>query len=134
RARPPGLLTATVAIRAAVQVGMTTFLPSYMIGRGIGAGDVGARGVVVSAFLLSNAFAGPIGGHLCDRHGRKRVMLWTFAVSPWLLASAFWLPGYACIVGLVLGGFILAMPHPANVVMAQEMMPQRAGIAASLIT
>src|SRR5437588_8046566 len=75
--RPLALLTATVAIRAAVQVGMTTFLPFYMIERGIGAGHVGARGVVVSAFLLSNAFAGPVGGHLCDRHGRRRVMLWT---------------------------------------------------------
>ena len=61
-------------------------------------------------------------------------MTWTFALAPWFLVSSFWLPGYACIAGLVFGGFILAMPHPANVVMAQELMPRRAGIAASLIT
>jgi FSR family fosmidomycin resistance protein-like MFS transporter len=131
---PLALLTATVAMRAALQVGMVTFLPFYMIERGIGRGHEEAKGFVVSAFLLANAFAGPIGGHLCDRLGRKRVMFWTFAIAPWLLAVSFWLPGYACIAGLVFGGFILAMPHPANVVMAQELMPHRAGIAASLIT
>jgi MFS transporter, FSR family, fosmidomycin resistance protein len=35
---------------------------------------------------------------------------------------------------LAVGAFILMLPHPGNVVMAQEFMPRSAGIAASLIT
>jgi FSR family fosmidomycin resistance protein-like MFS transporter len=61
-------------------------------------------------------------------------MLGTFLLAPWPLWIAFHVPGYGCLAGLALGGFLLTMPHPANVVMAQELMPHRAGVASSMIT
>ncbi len=128
-------LTASVAVRAAVQVGMTIFLPFYLMTHGLpGIDRVAAKGLAVSAFLLANAFAGPLGGHLCDRWGRKPVMLWSFLLAAPALLLAFQLSGYWGLGTLALGGFVLALPHPANVIMAQEMMPESAGIAASLIT
>ena len=133
--RSLAFLTATVAVRATVQVGITTFLPFYLHTHALpGIGPAAARGMAVSAFLLANGLAGPLGGHLSDRLGRKRVMLWSFLLSAPPLILAFRIPGSAGLAALALGGSILALPQPANVIMAQELMPESAGIAASLIT
>jgi FSR family fosmidomycin resistance protein-like MFS transporter len=127
-------LTATVVVRSGVQIGMTTFLPFLVAERFLAHQQAGARGVAVSAFLLAGAFAGPLGGHLSDRFGRRAVMTWSFLLAPWPMLLAFQQPGHAMIALLAAGGFILMLPHPGNVVMAQEFMPRSAGIAASLIT
>jgi FSR family fosmidomycin resistance protein-like MFS transporter len=133
--RSLAFLTATVAVRATVQVGMTTFLPFYLITHALpGIGQAAARGLAVSAFLLANGLAGPLGGHLSDRLGRKRVMLWSFLLATPPLLLAFRIPGYGGLAALALGGAVLALPQPANVIMAQEMMPESVGIAASMIT
>lgn len=127
-------LTATVTVRSAVQIGMTTFLPFLVEARF----PKELHGAVISgslsAFLLASAFAGPLGGHLSDRFGRKQLMLWSFVLAPWPLLLALRVPGAGMVALLALGGFILMLPHPANVVMAQEFMPKSAGIAASMIT
>ncbi len=129
-----GFLTATVIVRSAVQIGMTTFLP-FLADRWLpGMDPAVARGVVVSSFLLASALSGPLGGYLSDRLGRKPVMYWSFLLAPWPMLLAFQLPGAWFLPSMALGGFILMLPHPANVVMAQEYLPRSAGIAASLIT
>jgi FSR family fosmidomycin resistance protein-like MFS transporter len=122
-------------VRAAVQIGILTFLPFYLTRYGFaGMEQATAQAMAASLFLLANAVGGPLGGHLSDRLGRRRVMAATFLLAPWPLWLAFHTPGYGCLIGLVLGGFLLTMPHPSNVVMAQELMPHRAGVAASMIT
>jgi MFS transporter, FSR family, fosmidomycin resistance protein len=127
-------LTATVVVRSGVQIGMTTFLPFLVEQRFPPAQHAGVRSLAVSAFLLASAFAGPLGGHLSDRFGRKRLMVWSFLLAPWPMLLGFSQPGMYLIALLAAGAFILMLPHPANVVMAQEFMPRSAGIAASLIT
>lgn len=127
-------LTATVVVRSGVQIGMATFLAFLVEERFPPAQHDAVRGLAVSAFLLAGAFAGPVGGILSDRFGQKPVMAWTFLLAPWPMLLAFHLPGFGLIALLALGAFILMLPHPGTVVMAQELMPHRAGIAASLIT
>lgn len=136
KANPVALaaLTATVVVRSGVQIGMTTFLPFLVEQRFPPEQHTAVKSAAVSAFLLASAFAGPLGGLLSDRFGRKPVMVWSFLLAPWPLLFAFQQPGYALIACLAFGAFILMLPHPANVVMAQEFMPRSAGIAASLIT
>jgi FSR family fosmidomycin resistance protein-like MFS transporter len=142
-ANPPGgkanraalaALTATVVVRSAVQIGITTFLPFLVVERFPAASQGWARAAGVSAFLLASAFAGPLGGHLSDRFGRRSVMFWSFLLAPWPLLLALRMPDYSMIALLALGGFVLMLPHPGNVVMAQEFLPRSAGIAASMIT
>jgi FSR family fosmidomycin resistance protein-like MFS transporter len=127
-------LTATVVVRSGVQIGMTTFLPFLIDQRFPEDERAGTRAIAVSAFLLASAFAGPLGGWMSDRWGRRRVMMGSFVLAPLPLLIGFQLPGYGLIALLAFGAFILMLPHPGNVVMAQEFMPRSAGIAASLIT
>jgi MFS transporter, FSR family, fosmidomycin resistance protein len=127
-------LTGTVVIRSAVQIGMTTFLPFLVIQRFPVELHETLKSAAVSAFLLASAFAGPLGGHLSDRFGRRAVMIWSFLLAPWPLLLAFQAPGLGLIALLAFGAFILMLPHPGNVVLAQELMPRSAGIAASMIT
>ncbi|MBI3922545.1 MAG: MFS transporter, partial [Armatimonadetes bacterium] len=133
--RALAFLTLSVMLRALIPVSMTAYLPFYVQQNGLPGVDVHtAKAIVVAALLLSGGIAGPIGGHLSDRVGRRRVMIGSFLVAPWPLLASFHLPGYVGVAALVLGGFILLLPHPGNVVMAQEFMPHRAGVAASMIT
>jgi FSR family fosmidomycin resistance protein-like MFS transporter len=136
RSQPIALaaLTATVVVRSVVQIGMTTFLPFLIQKRFPAEMHQSLASVSVSAFLLASAFAGPLGGHLADRFGRRRLMTWTFLLAPIPLFLGMQQPGLALIPLLAFGAFILMLPHPGNVVMAQEFMPSSAGIAASLIT
>ena len=114
---------------------MTTFLPFYLIAHGLpGVGAATARGLAVSVFLLANGFAAPLGGHLSDRIGHRRVMLWSFVLAAPPLLLAFQIPGYGGLAALALGGAVLALPQPANVILAQELMPESPSIAASLVT
>jgi len=142
RELPPGqsnkpalaLLTATVIVRSAVQQGLVTFLPFLVVERLGAAGGAGPRVVVVTTLLFASAFAGPIGGHLADRFGRRRLMFWSFALAPAPLLGAMLGPPALLLPLLAVGGFILMMPHPSNVVMAQEFLPRQTGIGASMIT
>jgi len=127
-------LTGTVVVRSAVQIGMTTFLPFLVIERFPAYQHGALKSLAVSAFLLASAFSGPLGGHLSDRFGRRSVMIWSFLLAPWPMILAFQAPGLGLIALLAFGGFILMLPHPGNVVLAQELMPRSAGMAASMIT
>jgi FSR family fosmidomycin resistance protein-like MFS transporter len=129
-----GFLTATVVVRSAVQIGLTTFLPFLVARRFPQLDPTAAAGIAVSSLLLASAVSGPLGGHFADRWGARRVMVASFLLAPLPLAIAFQLHGFWFLASLALGGFILMLPHPANVVMAQEFMPRSAGIAASMIT
>ncbi len=136
RSNPVALaaLTGTVVVRSAVQIGMTTFLP-FLVEQRFPAGQQEAmKSIAVSAFLLASAVAGPLGGLLSDRFGRRALMIGSFLVAPWPLLAGMSQPGAAMIALLAVGAFVLMLPHPGNVVMAQEFMPRSASIAASLIT
>jgi FSR family fosmidomycin resistance protein-like MFS transporter len=127
-------LTATVVVRSAVQTGIITFLPILVQQRFPPAQRDTITHLGLSAFILAAAFAGPLGGHLSDRYGARRVMLGSFLAAPWPLLFGLAQPGYGVIALLAFGAFLLMLPHPANVVMAQDLMPRSAGIAASMIT
>jgi FSR family fosmidomycin resistance protein-like MFS transporter len=130
------LLTGTVAVRAGVQIAATTFMAFLLEERltGTSLDPTEVAGYSLAIYLLATAVAGPIGGHLSDRFGRRSVMIASLALAPIVFQLALGLSGWALVFALAAGGFVLMLPHPANVVMAAEYMPRSAGVAASMIT
>lgn len=133
------LLTGTVAVRAGVQIATSVFMAFLLLERSpdlgapwLNATDVAA--IALGIYLLATAVSGPIGGHLSDRFGRRAVMIVSLAAAPFVFHGALQLSGWPMVVALAAGGFVLMLPHPANVVMAAEYMPRSAGVAASMIT
>jgi FSR family fosmidomycin resistance protein-like MFS transporter len=133
------LLTGTVAVRAGVQIATSVFMAFLLRERSPDLGapwvtPIGAAAIALGIYLLATAVSGPIGGHLTDRFGRRAVMIASLAAAPIVFHFALQLTGWPMVVALAAGGFVLMLPHPANVVMAAEYMPRSAGVAASMIT
>jgi FSR family fosmidomycin resistance protein-like MFS transporter len=128
------LLTCTVAVRAGVQIATSTFMAFLLRDRSMQSTPESTAGIAISIYLLATAISGPIGGMLSDRFGRRAVMIGSLTLAPFIFHGALRLDGWYMVAGLAAGGFVLMLPHPANVVMAQEYMPLSAGLAASMIT
>jgi FSR family fosmidomycin resistance protein-like MFS transporter len=83
--------------------------------------------------VLASAF-GTVGcGSLADRYGRRAVILATLVLSipAILLFTAF--PGPWAFVSGVLIGFLAASTAPLMLLMAQQLMADRAGLASGLV-
>jgi FSR family fosmidomycin resistance protein-like MFS transporter len=97
------------AFRTMTQVGLLTFLPVYL------AYELGyspfAVGVCLAALQVAGLVASPIGGHLSDRLGRKRIVMASMILSGVvivLMAFAGKGPAFVFFVALV-GFFLYAM-------------------------
>jgi FSR family fosmidomycin resistance protein-like MFS transporter len=89
--------------------------------------------LLATTLLLSSA-VGTIGsGTLADKHGRKIVMvISSIATVPAILLFAQF-PGWFGFISAFLIGFLAASTGPLLLVMAQQLMQGRAGVASGLI-
>jgi FSR family fosmidomycin resistance protein-like MFS transporter len=131
RGRAFALLWIAVVIRSIITVAHIIFLPLLMQQRGQ---SLLAGGVAVLAFGGIGALGGLTGGWLSDRIGRRAVMTISFVVGAPMLLLFNKMPGPWSLVPLALGGFGLYLGASVSVVMAQEIVPMRTGLATSLVT
>ncbi len=125
------LIWIAVVIRSIITVAHILFLPLLMQERGQ---SLLAGGVAVLAFGGIGALGGLTGGWLSDHIGRRAVMAISFVIaSPMLLLFNRMLGPWA-LLPLAVGGFGLYFGASVSVVMAQEMVPKRTGLATSLVT
>jgi FSR family fosmidomycin resistance protein-like MFS transporter len=83
--------------------------------------------------MICGALGGLIGGYYADQVGRRRIILASFiAIIPAFLAFLYW-KGPIGLIILAILGFLCFLSEPPCIVLAQEMIPQRAGTASSLI-
>ena len=125
------LVVMVVILRSLVHLGMTNFIPLYVEEYLNGSKHFGA--LLLTVFLLSGAVGTIFGGLAADRIGRKRVMVLSFAlVTPllwlFLISNGFW-----AVVFAALSGFVLISTFSVTVVYAQELIPNRVGLASGLI-
>ncbi len=124
-------LTVVVMLRSTVFFGLNTFIPLYWshVLHGSNAGGGYALTTMLSAVVAGTL----IGGRLADRHGRKIVVVVSLAaLAPllFLFLSAHRLVTAATL--LVPVGIALAASTSVVVVMAQEYLPARIGLAAGV--
>ena len=124
-------LILAVSVRSWVQMGLMAFIPFYFVT--VLKGDPLMVGKLLTVFLVAGAIGTLVGAPVADRVGHKRFFVLTMVVlTPllWLFlhCEGWW---YFLVLGLV--GAFLVSTFSVTVVMAQQVLPDRLGMAAGLM-
>ncbi|MFN2459112.1 MAG: MFS transporter [Candidatus Velthaea sp.] len=129
-------LSAFVTVRSIAYLGLVTFIPLYAVAVLHVRPATGAA--LLTTFLLSGVLGTLAGGPLADRFGRRIVLLCSTGASCVLIcgfvavthtASAPVLAGFALIA---VAGFVLVASQTSFIVLGQEYLPNRLGIASGV--
>ncbi len=102
---------------AAVKAAMISFLPSYLMAKGIGISFAG----VSLAILQGGGVIGVLAaGYLSDTFGRKTILLLAAIASPLLMSLFLFAPGILISPILLLLGFFLFSTGPVILAIVQE--------------
>lgn len=127
---PFAVLAGVIAVRSFVYFGLVTFIPLYYVNVLDTSKALGS--VALSAMLLGGAVGTLTGGPLADRFGRRTVLVGSMLVIPPLVAG-FLLSGPVVAVGFAaLAGAATIATFAVTIVMGQEYLPGRLGVAAGV--
>ena len=123
------ILTIVFALRAWLFIGTAAFLPLLFQNKGWSASG---QGLVVGCFWLGGGITGVLVGHFADRYGR-RLLVCSSTLLGSLLLPFLPLGEGPLVLGLsiVIGG-LLGAPHSTLMVLAQELLPLRRGLASGM--
>jgi MFS transporter, FSR family, fosmidomycin resistance protein len=127
--RALALLIGVIALRSVAHMGLFTFVPLWEVARGNGEA-YGTR--LLALFLLAGALGTLAGGPLADRFGRRPVLRWSFVAAAPLILVYVITGGLAGEIALVLSGAAVIGTFGVSLVMSQEYMPGRVGMASGL--
>jgi MFS transporter, FSR family, fosmidomycin resistance protein len=130
-----GKLSGFVIVRSMAYLGLVAFIPLYVVEVLHGSAAVG--GLTDTAFLLSGAAGTIAGGPIADRVGRKPVLIWSTALTVVLVAVLVVLTGGGGPLPLAIGiliptGFVLVASQASFIVLGQEYLPNRVGLASGV--
>lgn len=128
---------ATVAIIVGVMMarmwtlfGIQAFIPTWYKELGYGASFYGP---LATTMVLASAVGAIASGRLADRFGRREIILWSLILSIPPLLLFTWITGpWAFLFGGLIG-LSAASTGPLLLVMAQQLMQGRAGVASGVI-
>ena len=127
---PFARLSSVVGLRSAVFFGLQAFVPIYFaveLGTSEAAGNA-----ALSVMLVAGAVGTYVGGRLVDRLGRRPIVVLSMgALAPLLVAFLLvgrW-PATALLVAI---GFVVIANFSITVVMSQEYLPNRLGLASGI--
>jgi len=127
---PFALMVAVVAVRSFVYFGLVAFVASYY--ERVHGASAALGNVALTVMLAAGAVGTLLMGPLADRFGRKAVLAWSMlALSPLVLAFTAVGP-YAGMALLALVGAATVGTFGVTVVMGQEYLPGRIGLAAGV--
>jgi len=127
---PFAVMIAVVAVRSFVYFGLVAFVASYyerVHGESAALGNV-ALTVMLASGAVGTLFMGP----LADRFGRKAVLASSMLVLPPLVLAFAFVGPYPGMVMLALIGALTIGTFGVTVVMGQEYLPGRIGLAAGV--
>jgi MFS transporter, FSR family, fosmidomycin resistance protein len=120
-----------VALRSGVYFGLQAFVPLWFIHH-LGTGE-GEGNAALTAMLVAGAAGTFFGGRVVDRLGRRRLVLGATTLSIPLLAALVVAPSpLAAGVLTALAGFVIIATFSITVVMSQEYLPSRLGLASGV--
>lgn len=124
------ILWSISGFRAMVYGLVANFIAILLIARGY---SYSVSVTFLSASLLAGMVGMFIGGHLADKHGKRKIMAVTILLSTPLLYGFSYTTGPVSIVLLLLGMVSLTATLPVNIVLAQRAVPKLPGMASSLV-
>jgi MFS transporter, FSR family, fosmidomycin resistance protein len=123
------MLLLVVGLRSVAHMGLFTFIPLWEESQGHSA----AYGTwVLGGFLIAGAVGTLAGGRLADRYGRRPVLRWSFVVATPLILVYVLVGGAVGIAAVILAGAAVIGTFGVSLVMSQEYMPGRVGMASGL--
>src|SRR4051812_37008981 len=124
-------LTAVIGFRSGVYFGLQSFAAVWLI-RQFGATESEGN-AALAAMLVAGAVGTLVGGRLVDRIGRRAVLVGSIMAQIPLLLG-FMVASSELVAGLFLAliGFVTVMSFSVGVVMGQEYLPSRLGIASGV--
>src|SRR5665213_2252516 len=130
-----GKLSGFVIVRSMAYLGLVAFIPIYVVEVLHGSPAVG--GLTDTAFLLAGAAGTIAGGPIADRVGRKPVLLWSTGLTVIMVAVLVALTRNGAPLPLAIGiliptGFVLVASQASFVVLGQEYLPNRVGLASGV--
>jgi FSR family fosmidomycin resistance protein-like MFS transporter len=123
------LLLVVVGLRSVAHMGLFTFIPLWEKSEGHSA-NYGT--FVLGGFLIAGAVGTLCGGPLADRFGRRPVLRWSFVVAPPLILVYVLVGGPIGIAAVILAGATVIGTFGVSLVMSQEYLPARVGMASGL--
>ena len=124
---PFGVLSVVLSLRSVVQFGLIAFVPLYFAGVFYSSEMV--SNVALSVTLLAGMAGTLLGSTLADRHGRRTVLVGSLLVLPPLF-GCFLLSGEIVSMMLLAPiGAATAASYSITIVMGQEYLPGRIGVA-----
>lgn len=124
------VLWSVVVLRSVIILSYMSFLPLLLRERG---GSIIAGGVAVFLFGGVGTVGGLLGGALSDRLGRRTVLALSFLIGPPLLWLFVRNQGPWAYALLAAGGVAMYLSAAVTIVMGQELLPQRASVASSIV-
>jgi MFS transporter, FSR family, fosmidomycin resistance protein len=128
---PFARLGGAVALRSGVYFGLQSFVPVWFVQR-FGASEA-AGNAALTVMLAAGAVGTLAGGRLVDRLGARVVLVGSIAAQVSLLAGFVLASGVAASVLLAAIGFVTIMSFSVTVVLGQEYLPHRLGIASGVM-
>jgi MFS transporter, FSR family, fosmidomycin resistance protein len=123
------LLLVVVGLRSVAHMGLFTFIPLWEKSQGHSA-NYGT--FVLGGFLIAGAVGTLCGGPLADRFGRRPVLRWSFVVATPLILVYVLVGGPIGIVAVICSGAAVIGTFGVSLVMSQEYLPARVGMASGL--
>jgi MFS transporter, FSR family, fosmidomycin resistance protein len=124
-------LGGVVALRSGIYFGLQAFIPLWFIHH-LGTGE-GTGNAALTAMLIAGAVGTFAGGRVVDRLGRRRLVVGSCALSVPLLALLVLAPTpLTAGVLTALVGFVIILTFSITVVMSQEYLPHRLGLASGV--
>jgi FSR family fosmidomycin resistance protein-like MFS transporter len=128
---PLAILLLAVTLRSWAHFGITSYLPFYYMDR-LG-GDPLLVGHLLSVFLFCGVAGTMLGGPIADRVGPRAFFIASVTVvTPLMVAFLFVGPFWLFILTGLAGAFLMST-WSTVMVMAQQILPDRAGMASGLM-